>query len=291
MNSILKYIIIILLILPFSSSGQEGYLYFLNTEIEASDARIKILSEAKKEILISYYIFEDDPIGLIGLDILLLIKENNPDITIKLLLDASANGIDKSILYILEQNGIEIKEFHPIPKLFVPLKKISVKKFFTALNDFNFRMHDKLIIVDNEKLITGGRNIEISYYGLDEKNFHDRDVFFHSKILTKKVSKYFNELWNSKHVRAINYHGYHKKGKNYTNMFNKMKNIRNYVNFNITSISKKLKNLFLKTNGISFNKATFLSSYSKSTDKFLTLFTNLLTIHYLPMFNILCCKV
>jgi phosphatidylserine/phosphatidylglycerophosphate/cardiolipin synthase-like enzyme len=241
---------------------------FLDNEEIAGLSRIKIIEKAEKELLISYYIFEDDKIGLLALDLMLLKKEMNPDIKIKLLLDAHANKVDKSLLYFLEQHGIEIKEFHSVPKLFVPLKKISIKKFFNSINNLNYRMHDKLIIADNIEIIGGGRNIEKSYYGLSDKNFHDFDFYLTSTNLTTKVRNYFLHMWNSNHVKRITYNKGYRAGEHYDKMVNKLKNIRKYTLYNKEKYLKLSKNLSPKIKGIQFKKANFLSSFNSITGKF-----------------------
>ena len=263
-----RAIFIFLFFFSVNLNSQDNYLFFLNNTDDATLARIKIIESARKEILISYFIFEDDPFGLVSLDILLLQKELHPDLKIKILLDASANGIDKSLLYYLEQKGIEIKEFHPLPKLIVPWNKISIKNFFNALNNLNYRMHDKLILADSDKLIVGGRNIENSYYGLNSKNFHDRDLFFHSKSLVRDVRRYYYQLWNSSHVQKITYYDSDKHGKRSTRMINKLKNIRNYVLSKSALYKKLISTIDPKTKGVKFSNVLFLNSYDEVKNKF-----------------------
>ncbi len=250
------------------SFSQDNYLMFLDDDKMAGLSRIKIIEKAKKEILISYYIFEDDQIGLLALDILLMKKETDPDIKIKLLLDAQANGVDKSLLYYLEQKGIEIKEFHPLPKFFVPVNKINVKNFFASINHFNYRMHDKLIIADNKEIIAGGRNIEKSYFGMGEKNFNDLDFYMSSEQLAVKVRKYFLHMWNSNHVKKISYIKSYKSGNHYNYIVNKLKNIRKYTLFKKKKYLQLSKDLDPVTNGIRFKQAQFLNSYNNITGKF-----------------------
>lgn len=248
--------------------GQNNHLYFINNEKDAAYERINIVNKAKEEILISYYIFDDDAIGLVSLDLLLMKKEKNPNISIKLMLDGIGNGIDKSLLYYLEQHGIEIKIFHPLPKLFVPAKHMSISNFFNSINNSIYRMHDKLVIIDQKKFIAGGRNIDKSYYGLAENNFHDRDIYFNSKDLTQQVREYFLQLWNSKHVKKITYRKRHKSNKNYKKNENKLKNIRNFILFNQEEYNEMFKERNLKHKSLKFKKALFLSAYNKETKKF-----------------------
>ncbi len=266
MKPLLIFLLSFLYCLPITC--QEDFVMFLNKGEEAQYTKANIINEAKKEILVSYFIFEDEHIGLIALDLLLIKKEENPDIEIKLLLDGSGHGIHKSILYYLESKGIKIKEFHPTPKVFVPFKNINPIKFFSSIFRLNFRMHDKLIIVDGKKLISGGRNIEKSYYGYSKKNFIDRELYFESKEMTSKVRHYFYQLWNSKHVSKINYFKRNKRGKKFRKNVSKLNNIRSYINHNKDSFRDKCKEIDSKIKRINFEKAHFLSSYIDSTNKF-----------------------
>ncbi len=247
---------------------QDDFIMFLNKGEEAEYTKANIINKAEKEILVSYFIFEYDRIGLIGLDLLLMKKEENPDIEIKLLLDGFRHGLDKSVLYYLESNGIEVREFHPPPKLVVPFKKINPLRFFAAIADLNLRMHDKLIIVDGDKFISGGRNIEKSYYGHAERNFIDREFYFQSEELTSTVRDYFYKLWNSKHVQKVYYFNRNKRGKRFEREVSRLKNIRNYIEYNRDSFKIKFLDIDSKLKRINFDKAYFLSSYIDSTKKF-----------------------
>ncbi len=267
---IIKSIVILLLgVLQLTvGAAQDNYLMFLNEETDAAIGRIKVLENAKKELYISYYIFSDDATGLVAIDLLLQKKEQNPEIDIKLLIDAQGNDVDKSLLFYLEQHGIEIKVFHPLPKLFVPLEKISIKNYFEAWNNLNYRMHDKLIVGDSREVITGGRNIENTYFNLAKKSFHDRDCYFYSETLGKKVRDYFLNLWNSKHVKPLIYRKYYKKGKHYEKQINKLKNIRKYILFNKAKYEKNSSKFDIIKTGYPFKKLIFLNSYNKITEKF-----------------------
>ncbi len=221
----------------FLFSSQSGWTQnnkdkasFISSVDDAKIVRLQLLNEAKKEILISYFIYKDDPMGLIGLEYMVMAKEANPDIKIKLLLDASANGISKHHIQYIESKGIEVKEFHPIPHLFVSLEEINPFAFFRKLSRVNNRMHDKLILVDGEKMVVGGRNISRKYYGLSDKNFHDLDGYIVSSKLGESVREYFYKIWDSEHSSPIRLHFNHRKGRKHRKTISEMKGIRNYIN-------------------------------------------------------------
>lgn len=63
-------------------------------------------------------------------------------------------------------------------------------------NRLNSRMHNKLFIVDNMAMITGGRNVGSNYFMPETaSNFADTDVLFIGKIANDATAS-FNEYWN-----------------------------------------------------------------------------------------------
>jgi phosphatidylserine/phosphatidylglycerophosphate/cardiolipin synthase-like enzyme len=262
-----KVFILLLLLISFLNLwAQDNVLYFINESDEALYSRTHIIENAKEEILISYYIYAGDESGIFFLSLLQQKKLENPDIKIKLLIDANGSKIDRKYLYYCEQQGIEIKEFHPLPKLIVPLKNMSVKNFIAGIKNFNMRMHDKFIIVDGEKFISGGRNIENSYFGLDNRNFNDRDMYFQSKSLTDDVRKYYIKLWNSKYVKNITYFKKQNSSKSYKDSEKVFDKYKNLILTQRDNYKELYKDFGPETKGTSFSKAIFLSSYDGKND-------------------------
>ncbi len=164
---------------------------------DAAQARVDLIRGAKSSILISYFIYRNDDVGLTMMS--LLREAARRGVKVKILVDGSFHNISKNIISHLIAEGVEVKEFHPKPRLFPGLKNINPKKFFKKIARLTRRMHDKMIIVDGEKLLTGGRNIKKSYFGLDDKNYRDRDVLVISPSVSNAFN-YFENLWVSKHT-------------------------------------------------------------------------------------------
>lgn len=59
----------------------------------------------------------------------------------------------------------------------------------------NFRLHSKMLIVDNKTMIAGGRNLSDSYFGIDKDyNFIDEDLLISGpEVIT--ATKQFNIIW------------------------------------------------------------------------------------------------
>lgn len=245
-------------------AAQEGRLIFINETNDAIYSRLNIIENAKNELFVSYYIFGNDESSLTFLALLLEMKEKNPDIDIRLLIDANGCRIDKRYLYYCETKGIKIKEFHAVPKLLVPFRNISMTNFIYAVQNFNMRMHDKFIIADTTSFITGGRNIENTYYGLSPRNFNDRDLYFYSKNLTSNVRDYYVTLWNSIYVQRINYYSKYKNKKSFEKAEKILKAKKDMVIRNRPNYEILYRDFHPLKIGIPFKKAIFLSSYDQN---------------------------
>ncbi|MBD5389380.1 phospholipase D family protein, partial [bacterium] len=89
--------------------------------------------------------------------------------------------------------NIEVKVFNTVPNR---TKLLYYPQFLMDFNRLNSRMHNKLFIVDNVALITGGRNVGSNYfYPETASNFSDTDVLFLGDM-TQYATRSFNEYWD-----------------------------------------------------------------------------------------------
>lgn len=176
----------ILVALAAGTEAQAGNkVRILHTDGDALQARVDLLQQAKQEINVSYYIVGDDNVPLVFLS--LLRDAARRGVTVRLLVDGhnGNNQMPRALQTHLLREGVEIREYHP------PL----------VLNGYwiKNRMHDKLVIVDGEHLITGGRNLKDDYYGLACENFLDRDVYLRG-CTASEARCYFMARWESGNV-------------------------------------------------------------------------------------------
>jgi len=157
--------------------------------------RAWLCQSAQKSIDIQYFIFSADNIGLIAVDYLLRAADRG--IRIRLIVDDIMVEADADELIALDSHpNLEIKIYNPTANIGknLPQKLYSLA---TDFGEFNQRMHNKTFIVDDQMVITGGRNIADEYFDYDhEYNFRDRDVLLMGKA-TKEVSNSFTDFWNS----------------------------------------------------------------------------------------------
>ncbi len=161
----------------------------LDTELEAAASRVEVVLGARSEILASSFIVGDDPFTLSALS--LLRNAARRGVAVKLLVDDQWNKIPAAVQAHLMDEGVEIRTYHPFG--------------WGNLHWLTRRLHDKLVVVDAEVLIAGGRNIESPYFGfgpsqLGRRNYLDCDVEVRGALGTH-ARDYFLSLWQSHHVK------------------------------------------------------------------------------------------
>ncbi|EPS8830569.1 phospholipase D-like domain-containing protein [Vibrio parahaemolyticus] len=166
----------------------------LSDNIEALNARIKIIDEAINTIDIKYYIYKD---GDETTKILsgAIYNAANRGVRVRLLLDGLGSRAIKCITAISQHKNIKVRLFNPIA---FELKTMMY---------INYRMHNKMIVADGNVAIIGGRNVGDEYltnqYG--GELFQDFDVFVRGDIVND-VSLSFNQYWTFDYSEPLSEH-------------------------------------------------------------------------------------
>ena len=176
------------LLLIFASVSVAGADVFrlLDDDQEAAQARIDLFQQARTEINALYFLARNDRVTLAALATLRDAEQRG--VETRLIVDAHFQHIPKAVLGYLRDKGVHIKVYHPLT-LRHPLWVF-------------YRMHEKVVIVDGARYITGGRNLAESYFGLSRKNYVDRDVYVEGSSAAQ-AQKHFENLWASKHVADL----------------------------------------------------------------------------------------
>lgn len=158
----------------------------------AGIARINLIEQAQETIQIAYYSIQSGVIAdaLFGT----IIDAADRGVQVQILLDGIAHNLRgemKHTVYAFAHHpNIELQYYEPLNLL----------KPWT----WNNRLHDKLIIVDNEYAIIGGRNIGDKYFMHEEQEVavKDRDVLiinsdqpYLDNSVIADMKTYFNKLW------------------------------------------------------------------------------------------------
>ncbi|HEV7668115.1 MAG TPA: phosphatidylserine/phosphatidylglycerophosphate/cardiolipin synthase family protein [Thermoanaerobaculia bacterium] len=182
-------LVLVAALLAGAAPARGDQVRVLDSVLEAAASRVEGVLGAKGEILTSTFIVGDDPFSLGALA--LLRDAARRGISVKLLVDSQWNKIPAAVQAHLVDEGIEIRTYHPF--------------VWGNLHWLTRRLHDKLVIVDGEVLIAGGRNIESPYFGLGpaqvgRRNYLDCDVEVRG-ALAAEARTYFLALWESHHVK------------------------------------------------------------------------------------------
>ncbi len=156
---------------------------------------------AEESIDIQYFIFSTDNVGLIACDY--LVRAADRGVAVRILVDDIMIDAELADILTLDSHeNITIKVYNPGVNLGRNLFQ-KIKKFATDFRGANQRMHNKTFIVDEQVVITGGRNIANEYFDFDhEYNFRDRDVLLLGEV-TEKVNVSFIEFWNDERSVSV----------------------------------------------------------------------------------------
>jgi cardiolipin synthase C len=166
------------------NSGGEGKARLLDDNAEAWNARWKVLESATKTINTQYFCWDKDVFGKAMLGHIFK-KASQQGIKTRIMVDATGDtwgtrGFKAHIGgrdYLQEVTALpnaEAKVYHPHYKKLIDGVLHPGKNYSAASN------HDKILEVDGERAITGGRNIGYEYY-VNPKDFggawRDTDVY------------------------------------------------------------------------------------------------------------------
>ena len=160
---------------------------------EAWYARWYMLNAAKSTIDMTYFIFEKDAYGKAMLG--LLMKKANEGVKIRLMIDArGSKALAKTFLgqdylqKLMINPNVKIRVFNPMHK--------ALPSTFTNIRNLIGSNHQKIIVVDGELSITGGRNVSLNYFAdpQDDPNvFRDTDVLLRGSEIAGKMKEAFDE--------------------------------------------------------------------------------------------------
>jgi putative cardiolipin synthase len=176
---------------PFRASIQSSHqITLLNQGLASFEERLQMIEKAQKSIDVEYFIYNLDKSGRIFSQA--LIKKSHEGVRVRMLLDyfMVKGQFSPFFAYEMEKNGIEVKYFNVT----------------STLNLFGgqYRNHRKVLLVDAEEAITGGRNIGDEYFDLREDfNFLDRDIKVTGTIVSS-IQNTFDQVWNSEISVKVN---------------------------------------------------------------------------------------
>jgi phosphatidylserine/phosphatidylglycerophosphate/cardiolipin synthase-like enzyme len=161
-------------------------------------ARWDLLDKAKRSIDISYFILRQDVFGVSLLGHLL--KKAQEGVKVRILLDAFGSRLSwhpqgNDYLDTLVNTGnVEVRMYRPLRNRVVEgLLRLSPVVALAS-------EHDKILVVDDERTITGGRNIATEYFAHPDDAefvFQDVEVEIRDRRIAQAMTKAFEAQYNS----------------------------------------------------------------------------------------------
>jgi len=166
---------------------------------EALLLRIHLIRQARSSIDIQTFIWTNDEVGrLMAYE---LIQAARRGVKVRLLADQIASDRDPATVAFMAtaHPNLEVRHYRP------PLSRLQPSLFHTLLaglqsfHAINQRMHNKLMVVDGAVLVSGGRNIENTYFDHSTgMNFRDRDILVVGPVVSEAEAS-FIDFWESHH--------------------------------------------------------------------------------------------
>lgn len=161
----------------------------INDNTDALTWRLRLIEQAKEEVILTTYAFGDDESGR---DIMAALQHTaERGVKVRILVDGiSAFTQLQSSKYfqaLAATSHVQVRIYNPI-NLLTPWT-------------LNYRMHDKYLIIDNTAYLLGGRNTKnLSLGNYQEKRDIDRDVLVYSpqpnsENSLAQVRAYFEQVW------------------------------------------------------------------------------------------------
>jgi cardiolipin synthase C len=180
--------VVVLIALALTAPAGADVMRILDDPREAMQARVDVIQQASGKIELLYFLARNDRITLSVLALLRDAKRRGVS-DVRVIVDGNFHRIPKAVLAHLRDEGVQVRVYHPL----------SVRHPSWILR----RMHEKVIVADSARYITGGRNLGEAYFGLaKKKNFLDRDVYVDGASAAD-ADAHFERLWSSNHVADL----------------------------------------------------------------------------------------
>ncbi|WP_408583406.1 phospholipase D family protein [Paraburkholderia tropica] len=180
---------------PEAAHPDQSGFRLLATGTDSLQMRVALARAATKTLDMQYYIANEDTTGKLLLGSALYAADRG--VRVRMLVDdLNFHDIDRLMAALNSHPNIQIRVFNPYGSTSESMFT-RTRNFFTNVDQFTRRMHNKATIVDNELVIVGGRNLGDEYFSASPTlQFTDLDVLGAGPV-ARAVSDSFDAYWNS----------------------------------------------------------------------------------------------
>ena len=159
---------------------------------EALQVRLHLAELAQTTLDLQYYLWQGDDSGLSLSHEVLAAADRGVRVRI-LLDDIYHSGRDSAYQTLNSHPNVQVRLFNPIGNR----GAAKMPNYAFQKSTFNYRMHNKIFLVDGVAAVLGGRNIGDEYFGRNTSfNFQDIDAITVGAVVNH-VGEAFDLFWNS----------------------------------------------------------------------------------------------
>jgi phosphatidylserine/phosphatidylglycerophosphate/cardiolipin synthase-like enzyme len=177
------------------AAAAENRLLRVESGYDALLLRVHLIRAARESVEVQTFIWTNDECGRLLL--WELIEAARRGVRVRLLVDQMFSEKDPAVMAFLAtvNPNFEVKHYRPAFSRLDPAFWQKLAAGALSFRGTNQRMHNKVMLVDGAVLITGGRNVENTYFDHStELNFRDRDVLAMGPVVAA-ARKSFEEFW------------------------------------------------------------------------------------------------
>lgn len=177
-----------------------NHLATISNGYDALLLRVHLIRQAQRSVAIQTFIWTNDECG--RLLIYELIEAAKRGVKVRILADHIVSEQDPGTMAFLAtaHPNLEVKHYRPALARMKPSLWRKLLAGALSFREINQRMHNKVMLVDEAVLVTGGRNVENTYYDHSTTmNFRDRDVLLIGPAVRAAVES-FELYWVYKHA-------------------------------------------------------------------------------------------
>ena len=187
------------LVSPFAdalrSHSSESGFRILPVGVDGLLLRLELIERARQSLDLQYYIFRYDESGVLIANALMRAAQRGVRVRI-LIDDGETVAGDDQLLALAGQANTAVRVFNPW-RYRGHNRLLRGTEFVFSRTRLDYRMHNKLFVVDGVIAVFGGRNIGDQYFQVDpESQFADDDVFAIGAAVDE-LARTFDRYWSS----------------------------------------------------------------------------------------------
>lgn len=186
------------------ANGPHHFVTLLDHGADSLALRLHLVRSARKSIEVQTFIFAADDSGYLFLDE--LIQAARRGVRVRVIADQLFSLGDYTLLARLARAhaNFELRLYNPAFDDAATQPLEFAANLLCCFFQFNQRMHNKLLLIDGETGLAGGRNYEDRYFDWDpEFNYRDRDVVVTGVNAGRQMLASFEQFWTHKRTRTM----------------------------------------------------------------------------------------